>query len=104
MARDQPSVPPRRLAPTYSLQGCRFLFSLFLFSQAAADAGCKQFVFVSVHDYKAPSVVKKVGYFDGKRRAEKAVGELFGEKVRAEGCPLTRTVKHGLRLHFLVHV
>lgn len=59
---------------------------------------------MSVHDYKAPSVVKKVGYFDGKRRTEKAVGELFGEKVRAEGCPLTRTVKHGLRLHFLVHM
>eukprot|EP00903_Cladosiphon_okamuranus_P015044 g13918.t1 len=49
-------------------------------AEAAADAGCKQFVFVSVHDYKAPSVVKKVGYFDGKRRTEKAIGELFGEK------------------------
>lgn len=53
-----------------------------LLIQAAADAGCKQFVFVSVHDYKAPSVVKKVGYFDGKRRTEKVVGELFGEKAR----------------------
>lgn len=41
----------------------------------------KQFVFVSVHDYKAPSAVKKVGYFDGKRRAEKLIGELFGAKV-----------------------
>lgn len=50
--------------------------------QAAADAGVKQFVFISVHDYKAPSAVKKVGYFDGKRRTEKVVGELFGEKVK----------------------
>lgn len=41
----------------------------------------KQFVFVSVHDYKAPSAVKKVGYFDGKRRTEKLIGELFGAKV-----------------------
>lgn len=53
----------------------------FLFWKAAADAGVKQFVFVSVHDYKAPSAVKKVGYFDGKRRAEKVIGELFGENV-----------------------
>lgn len=52
------------------------------FVQAAADAGVKQFVFISVHDYKAPSAVKKVGYFDGKRRTEKVIGELFGEKVR----------------------
>ncbi|CAM9505046.1 unnamed protein product [Ectocarpus sp. 4 AP-2014] len=49
-------------------------------AEAAADAGVKQFVFVSVHDYKAPSAVKKVGYFDGKRRAEKLIGELFGAK------------------------
>lgn len=41
----------------------------------------KQFVFMSVHDYKAPSFVKRVGYFDGKRRAEKVVGELFGDKA-----------------------
>ncbi|CAN0398926.1 unnamed protein product, partial [Hapterophycus canaliculatus] len=45
--------------------------------KAAADAGVKQFVFVSVHDYKAPSAVKKIGYFDGKRRTEKVIGELF---------------------------
>ncbi|CAM9185828.1 unnamed protein product [Scytosiphon promiscuus] len=50
-------------------------------AEAAADAGVKQFVFVSVHDYKAPSAVKKIGYFDGKRRTEKVVGELFGEKA-----------------------
>lgn len=46
----------------------------------------KQFVFVSVHDYKAPSAVKKVGYFDGKRRAEKLIGELFGAKVTSVCC------------------
>ncbi|CAN0003804.1 unnamed protein product [Laminaria digitata] len=48
--------------------------------EAAADAGVKQFVFMSVHDYKAPPFIKRVGYFDGKRRAEKVVGELFGDK------------------------
>lgn len=53
-----------------------------MFQQAAADAGVKQFVFVSVHDYKAPQFVKRVGYFDGKRRTEKVVGELFGSKVK----------------------
>lgn len=41
----------------------------------------KRFIFVSVHDYRAPGFVKKVGYFDGKRRAEKVVGELFGNQV-----------------------
>lgn len=49
--------------------------------KAAADAGVKQFVFMSVHDYKAPSFVRRVGYFDGKRRTEKIIGELFGAKV-----------------------
>lgn len=56
---------------------------LCFFVQATADAGVKQFVFVSVHDYKAPSAIKKIGYFDGKRRTEKVIGELFGEKVKS---------------------
>ncbi|CAM9615304.1 unnamed protein product [Ascophyllum nodosum] len=49
-------------------------------AEAAADAGVKQFVFLSVHDYKAPAFVKRVGYFQGKRQTEKVVGELFGAK------------------------
>ncbi|CAM9551543.1 unnamed protein product [Choristocarpus tenellus] len=48
--------------------------------QAARDAGVKQFVFVSVHDFKVPGFVKRVAYFEGKRRTEKLVGELFGSK------------------------
>lgn len=41
----------------------------------------KRFVYVSVHDYRTPEFVKRVGYFSGKRRAEKVVEELFGSKV-----------------------
>ncbi|CAM9870651.1 unnamed protein product, partial [Discosporangium mesarthrocarpum] len=48
--------------------------------QAARDAGVKQFVFISVHNYRVPSFVKRIGYFEGKRRTEKLVGELFGSK------------------------
>lgn len=49
--------------------------------QAASDAGVKQFIFISVHDFKTPSFVKRIGYFDGKRRTEKVIGDLFGKKV-----------------------
>lgn len=50
--------------------------------QAAADAGVKQFVFLSVHDFKVPGFVSRVGYFNGKRRTERLIGELFGSKVK----------------------
>ena len=59
----------------------RVLYRALYVKKAAADAGVKQFVFLSVHDYKAPAFVKRVGYFQGKRQTEKVVGELFGAKA-----------------------
>jgi len=46
--------------------------------EAAVTAGVPRFVFVSVHDYNIPDVVKdKSGYFSGKKRAEEAVLSKF---------------------------
>ncbi|CAM9493710.1 unnamed protein product [Chrysoparadoxa australica] len=47
--------------------------------EAAKDAGVKRAVFVSVHDYKVPRFVAGLGYFTGKRRTERLIGELFGD-------------------------
>jgi hypothetical protein len=46
--------------------------------EIAKDTGASKFVFISVHDYKLPDLISKVGYFAGKRNAESRIGELFG--------------------------
>lgn len=47
---------------------------------AAKAAGVPRFVFVSVHDYNLPSfVTDNLGYFAGKRAAERAVTAAFGD-------------------------
>ncbi|CAD7695347.1 unnamed protein product [Ostreobium quekettii] len=59
---------------------------------AAAAAGVKRFVFISVHDYKAPGFFLD-GYFRGKLDAEKALQEKFGDN----GVSLRPSLIHGTR-------
>ena len=46
--------------------------------EAAKDAGVPRAAFISVHDYGLPSFVLP-GYFEGKKKAERALFRLFPE-------------------------